>query len=54
VEDGEGWMNMIKSRNQSLHTYNEGKAKELVNNIIQSYFDLFAAFKIKMIALIDK
>ncbi len=25
IEDGESWMKMIQSRNQSLHTYNEKK-----------------------------
>ncbi|NEN25562.1 hypothetical protein G3O08_18880 [Cryomorpha ignava] len=28
VEDGEVWMEMIKSRNQSSHTYNEDLAGE--------------------------
>ncbi len=51
IEDGEGWMEMIKSRNQSTHTYNEDTAKKVVQNIVNRYYDLFVAFKDKMNAL---
>ncbi|MCB0735865.1 MAG: nucleotidyltransferase substrate binding protein [Bacteroidetes bacterium] len=51
IEDGEGWMEMIKSRNMSSHTYNEDTAKEVVRNITEWYYDLFVAFKEKMTAL---
>ena len=29
ITDGEGWMEMIKSRNQTSHTYNESVANEI-------------------------
>lgn len=48
IADGEGWMEMIKSRNLSSHTYNEDVAKSIVHNIIDQYFDLFKAFQKKM------
>jgi nucleotidyltransferase substrate binding protein (TIGR01987 family) len=48
VIDGEQWMNMIKSRNQSSHTYNEDIAKEIKNQIFNFYFNLFVSFKNKM------
>jgi nucleotidyltransferase substrate binding protein (TIGR01987 family) len=48
IVDGEGWMQMIKSRNQSSHTYNEQTARELVHNITTLYYDLFIAFQEKM------
>lgn len=51
IDDGEGWMEMIKSRNQSPHTYNEDTAKEIVRNITERYYDLFVAFKAKMTSL---
>lgn len=54
IQDGEGWMQMIKSRNQSSHTYNEAVAKELVANITKTYYNLFCAFKDKMTSLKDK
>ena len=44
VEDGEGWMEMIKSRNQSSHTYNQSVADEIVEKIINHYHSLFLAF----------
>ena len=34
-------MRMIADRNNTTHTYNEETAKEIVNNIIKNYFNLF-------------
>lgn len=48
IENGEGWMEMVKSRNKTSHTYNEETAKEIVENITQIYSFLFKDFKIKM------
>lgn len=53
IEDGEGWMEMIKSRNSSSHTYNEDTAKEIVQHITEWYYRLFVDFKAKMTALKD-
>ncbi len=44
LTEGEGWMEMIKSRNQSSHTYNHTIAEELVDKIINQYFLLFDNF----------
>jgi nucleotidyltransferase substrate binding protein (TIGR01987 family) len=52
LNDGEGWMDMIKSRNQSSHTYNENVAKEITNKIIQHYYLLFSDLKNKIKTLI--
>ena len=41
IENGNVWMDMIKSRNQTSHTYNEEVAVEIVNNIINHYFKNF-------------
>ncbi len=51
INDGDGWMEMIRSRNKSSHAYNEDTAKEIVRNIIDIYYDLFVDFKNKMIEL---
>jgi len=48
ISDGEGWMEMIKSRNQSSHTYNEEVADEIMNKILEVYFPLFVVLKNKM------
>ena len=53
VVDGDAWMEMIASRNQSSHTYNRAVALELVARITQSYATLFSAFATRMEALRD-
>jgi nucleotidyltransferase substrate binding protein (TIGR01987 family) len=54
VSEGETWMNMIRSRNQTSHTYNKKTAEEIVTNIQKKYFAAFAAFEKKMSELADK
>ncbi len=54
IEDGEGWMEMIKSRNKSSHTYNEEIAKEIVKDVVEKYYDLFLRFKERMNQLKDR
>ncbi len=53
IQDGEGWMEMIKSRNQSSHTNNQEVAYEISEKIINSYFGLFKDFESKMNSLIQ-
>lgn len=48
VVDGEGWMEMIKSRNQTPHTYNESIAIEIAERILARYQDLFVQFQQRM------
>lgn len=48
LEDGEGWMAMIKSRNQSSHTYNQSVAEAIVNAVIGHYHGLLVAFELRM------
>lgn len=54
IEDGEGWMEMIKSRNQTSHTYNLKIANEIENKICKQYCPLFNDFLKKMSGLYDK
>jgi nucleotidyltransferase substrate binding protein (TIGR01987 family) len=51
IVDGDGWMEMIKSRNQSSHTYNQEIADEIAGNVIFVYFKLFVEFEQRMQAL---
>ena len=38
IEHGQIWMDMIKSRNNSFHTYNRETAKEVYELIVEQYF----------------
>ncbi len=51
VEDGEGWMEMIKSRNQTSHTYNQKTADAIVERILEAYYDLFESLDRRMSGL---
>lgn len=39
LENGEIWMKMIESRNLTSHTYNEQVAQQVVDSVIQLYFN---------------
>lgn len=54
IADGEGWMEMIKSRNQSSHTYNESVANEIVEGILGGYQQLFVQFRQQMQVLAEQ
>lgn len=41
ISDGESWMEMIKSRNLSSHTYNQDTADEVVANILDLFYPAF-------------
>ena len=47
ITDGDNWMSMIKSRNQSSHTYNETTAQEIKMLIFDHYFNLFIHLDVK-------
>jgi nucleotidyltransferase substrate binding protein (TIGR01987 family) len=48
IEDGEIWMDMIKSRNLTTHTYNEDTAEEIFLRIVNDYSNQFSRFQAKM------
>jgi nucleotidyltransferase substrate binding protein (TIGR01987 family) len=54
ISDGEAWMDMIKSRNQSSHTYNEETAHDIVTAIINTYYPLFIELQTVIQNLIQK
>jgi nucleotidyltransferase substrate binding protein (TIGR01987 family) len=51
IKQGDDWIEMIKSRNKTSHTYNLAVAEEIVEKIIHTYQPLFEAFKSKMLSL---
>lgn len=48
IENGNAWMEMIKSRNLSSHTYNETVSKEITEKINTLYVPAFLQFQKKM------
>ena len=51
VTDGEVWMEMIRSRNQTSYTYNQEVAEEICEKVISQYFPLFKALESRMSGL---
>ncbi len=43
IKDGEGWMEMLKSRNEASHTYLEEIADRISSNIKNEFTGLFGA-----------
>jgi nucleotidyltransferase substrate binding protein (TIGR01987 family) len=48
IDEGQIWMDMIDSRNESVHTYNEETADKIVHKIKEIYFMEFRDFSKKM------
>lgn len=48
IAKGDVWMEMIKSRNKTSHTYNKSVADEIVGKILNDYFQAFLDFESKM------
>lgn len=51
ILDGESWMEMIKSRNLTSHTYNQNTSDNIVNNIVSLYVPCFVQLSHKMKSL---
>ncbi len=48
LEDGNVWMEMIKSRNQASHTYNKLLANQITEKVVVDYYPAFKLFREKM------
>ncbi len=54
VEDGDVWMNMIKSRNMSSHTYNRKTAEAIINAVLNEYYPGFRRLEKKLETLLTR
>lgn len=52
ILEGETWLEMIKSRNQTSHTYNLTVAKDIFDKITNKYYQLLESFSIKMLNIV--
>lgn len=53
IGDGEGWMDMLKDRNLTSHSYNEETAQAIAGQIMTRYFSLFEALHRTMQCIAD-
>lgn len=51
IEDGETWMDMIKSRTLTSHTYNPDVAQDIADRILHRYFLEFQTLRTRMKSL---
>jgi len=54
IEDGDAWMEMIKARNLSSHTYQEKIAADMVKEILTRFHPAFVAMELRLAALAQK
>jgi nucleotidyltransferase substrate binding protein (TIGR01987 family) len=54
ITDGDHWMEMIKNRNLTSHTYNEEISEEIYKNIVSKFYPLFVTFQETMEAIKGK
>ena len=51
IQDGQGWMDMLESRNKTSHVYNEETANEICQAVQTRYIQLFERLEETMRAL---
>ncbi len=51
IENGEAWMDMIKSRTLTSHTYNEETAEKIASDTANIYFQEFVALYARLDSL---
>ncbi len=54
ISDGDTWMEMIKSRNESSHTYNEETTQRISKAIFEHYYQAFLNLQKKLDVLKKK
>ena len=54
ISQGEVWMNMVNSRNQTSHTYDESTAQQIVTLILNDYYSQFKLLQEKLQSFIQR
>jgi nucleotidyltransferase substrate binding protein (TIGR01987 family) len=54
IEQGEDWMEMIKARNQTSHSYDIEIAQDIVEKILNRFYPAFEAMAKKFTVLYDQ
>jgi len=54
IANGEIWMNMIKSRAMTSHTYREDIAREILQDIANLYYQEFVSLKERLLKFADE
>ncbi len=48
IRNGDVWMEMIKSRNKTSHTYNKETAEDIFSKVVSDYYAEFSDFQRRM------
>ncbi|MCQ2311670.1 MAG: nucleotidyltransferase substrate binding protein [Paludibacteraceae bacterium] len=48
AENGQVWLEMLRSRNETSHDYDEQLASETITKIVNSYYSVLSAFELAM------
>ena len=54
IASGEMWMDMLASRNQTFHTYNEAVAEEICRAVQAAYYPLFQELQRRLEAISEE
>lgn len=52
ITNGQAWMDMIESRNKTVHTYNQEVLEIEFKKVVLSYYELFEIFEQKMSSML--
>lgn len=54
IYDGKAWLAMLQDRNRTVHTYNESTANQILEQLANTYAELFSEFRAKFQTIAEK